>query len=279
MNYLKTIVKFTLIYIFILVFSACGVQKFSIKQKETTSVFENNVKSSQYKDWTDFNKEQAFIKEYFFNEQGRAQLVVVKFKKHNYKFNILEDRESPKTMAAWQDTYKNVDLIVNGSFFDESYKPTGGMILNGQGRIYSEDGSNLYEGAVVINEKDELKIKYLPKNNLSVQEKGQNVLVSFPYLIHQGKIVFDENINKEKEARTLIGSDNEYIYFIISKFNLFTLSDLVVWVNDEFSEIQEVLNLDGGSSSSLSVLLEKLDKKYLINSLTRIPNVITASLK
>lgn len=242
---------------------------------------ENNFFASddfKYEDWTSFNDETALIKEFaaLNTNQDKIKINVIKLKKENYNFNLLEDLAMPKTLANWQDENKDLDLIVNGAFFDENNQATGGIIVDGQGEIYSEGGKNVYEGAVIIDDENNLEIRYLPSAALKEKDKYNDVLVSFPYLIKNGSNYLKEADSK-KAARTLIGSDDEYIYFISCPYAYFTFYEAMLWAQGNLPDLKQLLNLDGGSSTGISANID--DEVYLINSLGAVPNVITAKRK
>ena len=269
---------FTIIFlIFLITLTACQGD-FSIEANsalDELGIFDYSL--SEYKEWTEFNDGNAFLKEFLIEDdfQSSVKITVVKLKQDSYDFNILEEVDAAKSIAYWQDENNDLDLIINGAFFDENNKATGGMIINGEGSIISEKGSTVYEGAVIINDSGELEIRYLPSSALKEKDKYNDVLVSFPYLIKNGKNYLKE-AGEQKAARTLIGSDNEYIYFISCPY--FTFYEAMLWAEENVPDLKQLLNLDGGSSTALSFKIDD-ENIYLINSLGLVPSVITAKKK
>jgi len=281
MNFnIKFIIKTCVLFIFIFLFTACqgGFKVNDLNNDKPSFKFldKTEIMEAQFPDWTSLNENNnAFVKDFPILEGDH--IFVFKFLKTDYAFEVLEEKErEEKTIAGWQDQYSDADFIVNGAFFDEEYNATGGIILNGEGRIYSENGNNQYEGAVVINENKELAIRYLPSSALNKMNNIKDVIVNFPFLIKAGN-PYLKTENLLYAQRTIIASDDNYIYFIITEGRTFTLYGIMNWILENLKTIDTALNLDGGSSSGFSYKLE--EKDYIHNSLVAVPNVIVVKEK
>lgn len=269
---------------FVLVFlsfslSACdGEFKISEIQEEKIDFnFEiTKEKEIQFSDWTNLNENNnSFIKEFPVDEIDNV--FVFKFLKTDYEFEVLEKKAGDiNSIALWQDEYPDYDFIVNGSFFNKEYNTTGGIVLNGAGDIISKNGNNQYEGAVIINDDKELKIQYLPSNALNNKEEIKDVIVNFPFLIKSGNayLKIDDPVYAQ---RTVIASDENYIYFIMTEGRTFTLYGIMNWILENLETVDTALNLDGGSSTGFSYKL--MGNDYINNSIVPVPNVITVKEK
>ena len=233
-------------------------------------------KEIEFSDWTNLNENNnSFVKEFPVDEI--EDVFVFKFLKTDYDFEVLEKKVGDiNSIALWQDEYPDYDFIVNGSFFNKEYNTTGGIILNGEGDIVSENGNNQYEGAVVIDDDKELKIQYLPSNALNNKEGIKDVIVNFPFLIKSGNayLKIDDPVYAQ---RTVVASDENYIYFIMTEGRTFTLYGIMNWILENLETVDTALNLDGGSSTGFSYKL--MGNDYINNSIVPVPNVITVKEK
>ncbi len=236
---------------------------------------QKTIEQDLYSDWTPVNQSNsAHLKIFEFrDDQGvlKERINVLSLNKNKFTFEIKENTDKPLSVNAWHFENQNALAVINGSFFDENYKATGGLWLKGQGKIISLTGNNSYDGALVIDANGKLSLQYLPSNNLQTLKDDEQVLVNFPMLISNGKILLKKN-GGEGSRRSLIAEDNQFIYFINTESFYFTLQEMMAWVGKNLDGVENVLNLDGGSSSGLSVLGDEL--QWSSNSLVSVPNVI-----
>jgi len=237
---------------------------------ESEEVVEQNL----YSDWTAINSAQsAHLKVFEIKDKTgnlKEKINILSLNKNRFYFDIKENTELPLLVGAWQAENPESVAVINGSFFDENYQATGGLWLKGQGKIVSLTGKNTYDGAVIIDENGNLNLNYLPQNNLNLK-KEESVLVNFPMLINNGKYLLKEN-GGESARRSLIGEDEQFVYLINSTANYFTLYEMMIWVGQNIDGIENLLNLDGGSSAGLSVSGDLI--QWQNNSFVSVPNVL-----
>lgn len=269
---------FTIGFLFFLSFvlSACdfaGDGTITVLPLEPEKPTEQNM----YSDWTAVNTAQsAHLKIFELRDKNgilQEQINVLSLNKNKFIFEIKENTINPLSVNAWHFENENALAIINGSFFDENYRATGGLWLKGQGKIISLDGKNKYDGAVVIDAEGKLSLRYLPQNRLSTLKSNEQVLVNFPMLIAKGKILL-KNINGEAARRSLIAEDEQFIYFISTSAMHFSLYEIMLWIKENLDGVEYVLNLDGGSSTGMSVRGDLI--QWSNNSLVSVPNVILA---
>jgi hypothetical protein len=274
---IKLLFKTLVLSFFVFSLSACESEFKITEFKDDGINLDFSVeKELKFPEWANLNENNnSFVKEFPIDDIDRV--FVFKFLKADYDFEVLEKNTGDiNTIALWQDEYPDYDFIVNGSFFNKEYNPTGGIILNNEGRIYSENGNNQYEGAVVINDDKELKIQYLPSAALNNKTGIKDVVVNFPFLIKSGN-AYLKNDDPVYAQRTVVASDDNYIYFVMTDGRTFSLYGIMNWILENLETVDTALNLDGGSSTGFSYKLMGSD--YINNSIVAIPNVITVKEK
>lgn len=238
---------------------------------------QESVEQNLYSDWTAVNEaKSAHLKVFEIHDKDgilKERVNVLSLNKNKFTFEIKENVVNPLSVNAWHFENQDALAVINGSFFDENYKATGGLWLKGKGKIISLTGNNSYDGAVVIDANGKLSLQYLPSNNLQTLKDDEQVLVNFPMLISKGKMLLKNN-GGEGARRSLIGEDEQFIYLISTDSFYFNLYDMMVWTGKNLEGIENLMNLDGGSSGGLSVLGDLM--KWSNNSLASVPNVIIA---
>lgn len=270
--------NFLTIYLLLVsfVFTGCeiaGDGKITILPVENQKTIEQNL----YSDWTTVNQaKSAHLKVFEWRDKDgvlQERINVLSLNKNKFTFEIKENTTSPLSVNAWHAENENALVLINGSFFDENYRATGGLWLKGQGKIISLDGQNKYDGAVVIDAEGKLSLRYLPQNSLSALKDDEQVLVNFPMLIAKGKTLL-KNTNGEPARRSLLAEDDQFIYFISTAAMRFSLYEMMLWVKENLNGVENVINLDGGSSTGMSVKGDLL--QWSNNSFVSVPNVIFA---
>jgi len=258
------------------VFSACefsGDGTITVLPLEEQGTIEQNL----YSDWTAVNNSKsAHLKVFEVRDKDgvlKERINVLSLNKNKFIFEIQENVVNPLSVNAWHFENQNALAVINGSFFDENYKATGGLWLKGKGKIISLTGNNSYDGAVTIDSNGKLSLQYLPSNNLQTLKDDEQILVNFPMLISKGKMLLKNN-GGEGARRSLIGEDEQFIYLISTDSFYFNLYDMMVWAGQNLEGLENLMNLDGGSSGGLSVLGDLV--KWSNNSLASVPNVIIA---
>lgn len=269
---------FLTITLFLSAFVFCGCQfagdgTITVLPLEEQKTDEQNL----YSDWTAINKSKdAHLKVFEIHDKEgvlKERVNVLSLNKNKFAFEIKENVINPLSVNAWHFENQNALAVINGSFFDENYKATGGLWLKGKGKIISLSGNNNYDGAVTIDSNGKLSLQYLPSNNLQTLKDDEQVLVNFPMLISKGKMLLKNN-GGEGARRSLIGEDEQFIYLISTDSFYFSLYDMMTWVKNNFEGMENLLNLDGGSSTGMSILGDEI--KWSNNSLVSVPNVIIA---
>ncbi|MCA9370147.1 MAG: phosphodiester glycosidase family protein [Pseudomonadales bacterium] len=183
------------------------------------------------------------------------------------KPTLLFDQQG-KFISEWQ---QDNALVINAGFFKEDNEPVGLFYIDGT-RLDSHRIVPEGTGLVVLNNAA-LTIRNLTTHPPTTSESFDTVLQSYPLLISDGEIVLSDNTTDKTARRTAIGTDavgNVYL-FLANEPNI-SLSELTKAIHESDIEVVEVLNLDGGGSSGISINLPEYTEQ--IDSLTPVPTVL-----
>ena len=196
------------------------------------------------------------LKEYI-TEDGLETITVIKLEPDNFRFEILQDENNPKSVADWR-AEKNALLVVNAAYFNENNLPTGYLrTSDGQeyGQVYYR-GENGYTGAFVIGYEGEVDVRYLLHTNYGLTELKtiQATFQTFPTLIIPGSkaALLDETVNQAK--RTILAQDDDLnLYIILTQSDYFSLTEVRDYLLNSDLDLDIAINLDGGTSSGVSI--------------------------
>ena len=122
-----------------------------------------------------------------------------------------------------------------------------------------------------------ISIRDLSENPLETGEKIEFALQSYPFLIKNSVRGFMEDSGKTA-YRTAIGIDEKgYVYIIIVDDHRITLYELMVELIETDIDFVNVLNLDGGTSTGISIKRGSYEEVH--DSLVKVPNVIVFKRK
>lgn len=189
--------------------------------------------------------------------------------------SVIQLEEEPTNIEDFiQDT--SFEVAINAGFFLEDYSHAGLLILEGdQKSLFSPNEPQLTH--TIVFEQDTIEI--LPNSSIDLDELIANQKTAFqtgPLVVKDNKIqqaLINQSYNgNEDTKRTLIGYDDERVYFVVTR-KVYTLVELAeILISYEiFSENHKILNLDGGSSSSMYI---KNNEQFQINEKRVLPNFI-----
>ncbi len=223
--------------------------------------------------WYEIDDSLAFLDwEY---ETGKEIEVIKIFRLNPDDFNISMQYSSanPKYISEWDEFIEDAELIINGAYFHEDYTPSGYLKID-----YNRIGERIFDqnlSGVLVVENNILKIRDSGRDPLQSGEKLEFALQSYPFLIKNSVRGFQEDSGKIAR-RTAIGIDKEgFIYIIIVDDHRITLYDLMVELIKTDIDFVHVLNLDGGTSTGISIKKGSYEEMY--DSLVKVPNVIVFS--
>lgn len=200
--------------------------------------------------------------------ETQIETVIYRFAPEQFIASIHHETQ-PKRFDVWQNEL-NVDVLINGAFFNEDYLPTGWLIIQG-----NEIGSNKYSsdntGILFI----ENGVPRITQDALSLELVNEQISLvqSFPLLIKKGGVLGIAEDSEKIARRTVLAQDKNGLFLIIlvdqSPVSLF---ELMHGLHQSDLELDIALNLDGGPSTGLIADLNTHQKSVI--PLMPLPQVI-----
>ncbi|MBI4280819.1 phosphodiester glycosidase family protein [Candidatus Uhrbacteria bacterium] len=202
---------------------------------------------------------------------GSATIVLYRLDSSRFRWQFAHDTV-PHFISEWRQKFPEATMILNGLYFNEDFSPTGffktgGLVVNQ--RMFDLDRSALLvlkDGFEIID--DPVEMRQAAKDET---EAGQ----SYPLLIKNGWLNFPEESGLAARRTFLATSKNHSLYVGIVPYAPLTLFEFMKALNQEPAFWLDILNLDGGSSSGISLRLPEFQETF--DSLTPVPNVIVIS--
>jgi len=188
------------------------------------------------------------------------------------RIRVHYDPSEPKTVSAWEETLHPV-LIVNGAYFMPDNRTTGLLVSDGV-----EYGSpyGTFAGMLAVTTDGDTRLRWLSEQPYDPDEPIAQALQSFPMLVKPGGTLgFPANADDGRPARrTAVAQDLQgNILFIVAPRGTLSLHALSRFLAESDLEIRIAVNLDGGTSSGLSLRTEALSLD--IDSLVPVPSAIS----
>lgn len=203
-------------------------------------------------------------------EEATGQLVFLRVATEAAELQ-LEYSAQPKRVSEWAQGGQQ-KIVLNAGYFKEDFSPVGYLRIGGQ-RIDSHLSRQEDTGLLAIEESGRVQLRDLSVRPLGQGEFFHQALQSFPFLIQNGQSVVTTTTGN-KARRTAIGLDrNRHVWIIFLDEPAMSLYEFAENIEKTAPELQTVLNLDGGSSSGLSINFPA--QTWLSDSQTKIPTVLT----
>lgn len=205
-------------------------------------------------------------------------VTIFKLDPDDYKGRVLSDLGNPKSVLEWASTIPRgedgrlVDmLVVNASYFNPDFTPSGFLAVDGQpiGKtIYDLDKSGLVTLQPHFNVIDTNITPMTPDAAAT-----PHAVQSFPFLISGGQPAIQKD-SGQKSRRTFIGNDkqgNIYVGLVTdSVVSLYHLMNII----QEHGRVkwENVINLDGGPSTGYVANWD--NATHAFDSFSKVPNVV-----
>lgn len=158
--------------------------------------------------------------------------------------------EQPKPLESWVKQ-TNALLVVNGSFFDQSYRSTALLVSDGVATGKSYQG---FGGMFGVTASGEASIQPLRDQPYEPAQQLDQALQSFPMLVFPGGTDPGVQWNDERDRRTALATDRDgRLLVIVCSTASFSLNEFATWLRTSDLAIDRALNLDGGASTGLYV--------------------------
>ena len=201
-----------------------------------------------------------------------ASLVMYRFDAGRFALSFA-DATSTGHISDWRKANTSTVAILNGEYFQASGTPSGFLRAGGESvssHYFDLDRSGFVYGGsspeiAMVSSSDAMQ-------SLVKQSTTTDILQSYPFLIKQGKAAVTSESGKAAR-RSFIGFDtSNTLYLGVIDTGDVTLHELSLYLAQSGVAWKDVLNLDGGPSTGLSV--EAGDWNETIDSWTAIPNVV-----
>jgi uncharacterized protein YigE (DUF2233 family) len=195
-------------------------------------------------------------------------VTVLKIDPKEYSFEVKQDVDNPKDVGSWRAELGAV-AVINGGYFLENFATSGFIIV--QGDPYGVANRSAYQGMFVIDQEGNVALRDLKQEPYQLEEQAAGGIQSFPLLVYDGRSVFLTETNQASRRSMVALDEDGNVLFIVNTYFNWTLYQAAQWLVEMDLGIQKALNLDGGSSTGLSVLWDGY--RYSISS-DDIPHVV-----
>jgi exopolysaccharide biosynthesis protein len=234
--------------------------------------YSSNQDNQDKEDEQDVKDEQG--EDNLLSDNKNRRIDLYKLKAGSFQVEFFNNPKEPKILKDWGDNFikttKNASnfILINGAYFDENYSPTGFLKVDGE--IEQENKFDLDKSGVFASSDKRLILEDLQGLDFKALNDYDFVMQSYPVLIKNGQPNISEDSGKEA-SRTAIGKDQAgNIYIIMALYGDLSLFEFSQILDDLEIDFEEVLNLDGGTSSG--VYLNYKGYKELNDSFVSVPN-------
>lgn len=230
-----------------------------------------NTVSAEPLKWAKLYNGVEFIEKDYGKWFKKGKLYAIKIDKKR-KLRILVDDRANSSLKDMMARYKPI-AIVNGSYFDEKYKPVGLLKINNELiKSLNEYGSS---GILAINENE---VSIFNKKEYSKYKNYPNLLQNGPLLVENNGKLGIYSDDHEYKARTALGitKDNKVLIVvadITASPSLFEIAEVLAKPESQGGfDCKTAINLDGGSSTGLRINLP--NKRVVVEENDFINNAI-----
>ncbi|NTV65461.1 MAG: phosphodiester glycosidase family protein [Oscillochloris sp.] len=179
-----------------------------------------------------------------------ALVRIVRLDPARVRFQVGYAPDSPRTLTRWVEQ-SGALAAINGGFFDEQNRTVSLLVLGGQpvGESYSGRG-----GMFAVAQDGSLQLRGLAEAPYGPNEALAEALQGWPLLVRPGGTLAYTFEDDERARRSALAIDRAgHVLLIASPSTTFTLAELAAWLAGSDLEIDAAVNLDGGSSTALTL--------------------------
>jgi hypothetical protein len=205
--------------------------------------------------------------------------LLARFALGEYNWSFANATAMPKTVHEWREQL-GADIVVNGSYFSETYAPTGFyQTPTFASAIAWPDFSREeipigYTFAAWIDADDDLRLGYTP--TMSAPAVNAAALTSFPTLVKDDISMIEKDSGVLARRTILAKTADETVYVIVTESGELSLYEVAQWLVAQPEDFILAGNLDGGPSTGLSTIAPPWNVE--VRSAV-VPNVIAGSLE
>lgn len=210
----------------------------------------------------------------------KVSWIMAPFKADDWSWALVNDPSNPQSVARWREVV-TADLVINGSYFDESFQPAGYFKGNESKSLKpwpdkkSQADPKSYSGLIKIKN-GQLQIAYLVDAQQAEPSQDEQALLTYPTLLSKGQPVIKDDSQKYARRTVLAQNISGETYIILTESGLASLYETAQWLAAQPEKFQIAVNLDGGPSTGISY--SQNESEFNLPSAS-VPNVLTATLK
>jgi len=179
---------------------------------------------------------------------GGAELHVVRIDPTRYRFRVHYHPGAPQTLDGWRAELDGAAAFVNASFFTSEHTILGVAVIDGvvYGRALVNQGGMFQ----VIG--DAVRVRSTRLEPYQSGEPLDQAVQAYPMLVVEGEALIAERTRNEQTRRTVVAQDRRgHILLLATAESGLTLNELASYLAHTDLDIDNALNLDGGSSTML----------------------------
>lgn len=210
----------------------------------------------------------------------KVSWIVAPFKAGSWSWSLANDPSNPQSVAKWREIV-TADLVINGSYFDESFQPAGYFKGNESGSLKpwpdkkSQADPKSYSGLIKIKN-GQLQITYLVDAQQDEPSKDEQALLTYPTLLAKGQPLIKDDSQKYARRTVLAQDGRGQTYVVMTESGLASLYETAQWLAAQPEKFTIAVNLDGGPSTGVSYSRD--ESEFNLPSAS-VPNVLTATLR
>ena len=216
--------------------------------------------------WCEIDSDMALAKWEYLRGGKTGEIEIVRLRNRAFDVELRNDFEG-RILSGWLEL--GDVLVVNGAYFAEDFTPSGYLKVDHE-RV-GEFVFNQNESALLVVSKNTKSIRDTELEPMKPGEDFEYALQSFPLLIKDGKANVSTDSGQEAR-RTAIGVGGRYVYIFVVPSPHLSLYEFADEIASMGISCEDVLNLDGGSSTGLKMRYKGFRKN--IPSFVPIPNVL-----
>ncbi len=220
---------------------------------DVSPVTQGNIPTVQttvaYPNWTNVVT-GVHIKQTTITHNSAEELfTIVRFAPGDHPIKIAVDVDHPKTLANWQKQLHAIAMI-NGGYFDENYKPTTQVMVDGKryGHFLSGHTAMAY-----TNTETDPTWKITTADQIALDDAWLGIQ-SYPLLVDEANNIFTEGSDHVAQRTVLAQDQDGQIYFIVAEYGVLALNQLSTSLATQLNlPLEQALNLDGGPSTGIAL--------------------------
>jgi hypothetical protein len=191
-------------------------------------------------------------------EVAEKPFLVLRVDLERISLKVHYDPQNPQTVTGWQAALPDALVVANAGFFEPDNTTSGLLILDGVavGESFDPTARYLEHSGMLTIHGEQAEIHLLADCLSSKCTQAEQGVQGLPVLIHDSLPV-DFSLPEREARRTVVGIDGDgNLLLIVADEQGITLGELRDALLATNLEMVSALNLDGGPSTGMAVVVE-----------------------